>query len=193
MESAAANPGLKKGLLVVAIIAVIAAVFAIMSRNKAGQENSTESTATMSSATQQGSTTMGTTGTGASQASSQQGESKTGPFPFQPVTELKMEDIKVGSGDEASSGKLVSVHYTGWLADGRKFDSSVDRGQPFKFVLGSGQVIRGWDQGVQGMKVGGKRRLTIPPQLAYGERGAGGVIPMNASLMFDVELLSVGN
>jgi FKBP-type peptidyl-prolyl cis-trans isomerase len=107
------------------------------------------------------------------------------------VTELKMEDSKVGTGAEAVVGKTVSVHYTGYLTDGKKFDSSVDRGQPFKFQLGAGQVIKGWDQGVAGMKVGGKRKLTIPPTLGYGERGAGGVIPPNATLIFDVELLNV--
>jgi FKBP-type peptidyl-prolyl cis-trans isomerase FkpA len=107
------------------------------------------------------------------------------------VTELKIEDTKVGTGTTAEAGKTVSVHYTGYLTDGKKFESSVDRGQPFKFSLGAGQVIKGWDQGVAGMKVGGKRKLTIPPSLGYGERGAGGVIPPNATLIFDVELLNV--
>jgi len=105
--------------------------------------------------------------------------------------DLKIENIKEGTGAEAVNGKQVSVHYTGTLTDGKKFDSSVDRGQPFKFVLGAGQVIRGWDLGVAGMKVGGKRKLTIPPELGYGERGAGGVIPPNATLLFEVELLEV--
>jgi peptidylprolyl isomerase/FKBP-type peptidyl-prolyl cis-trans isomerase FkpA len=108
-----------------------------------------------------------------------------------PVTELKMEDTKVGTGDAAAAGKSVTVHYTGWLTDGTKFDSSKDRGQPFTFQLGAGQVIKGWDQGVVGMKVGGVRKLTIPSSLAYGERGAGGVIPPNATLVFEVELLGV--
>lgn len=107
------------------------------------------------------------------------------------VTELKVEDQTVGSGAEAVEGKEVTVHYTGTLTNGTKFDSSVDRQQPFVFRLGSGMVIPGWDQGIKGMKVGGKRRLVIPPQLAYGERGAGGVIPPNATLVFEVELLDV--
>ena len=104
---------------------------------------------------------------------------------------LQIEDQVQGTGAEAKSGQRVSVHYTGWLTDGKKFDSSVDRGKPFSFQLGAGQVIKGWDQGVAGMKVGGKRKLTIPPDLGYGARGAGGVIPPNATLVFEVELLGV--
>ncbi|HEX5647365.1 MAG TPA: FKBP-type peptidyl-prolyl cis-trans isomerase [Nitrospira sp.] len=104
---------------------------------------------------------------------------------------LKYLDQVVGTGDTAVAGKTVSVHYTGWLENGKKFDSSVDRGQPFSFPLGAGRVIKGWDEGVQGMKVGGKRKLTIPSELGYGSRGAGGVIPPNATLIFDVELLGV--
>lgn len=104
---------------------------------------------------------------------------------------LKYVDQTVGTGDVAVVGKNVSVHYTGWLENGKKFDSSVDRGQPFSFPLGAGRVIKGWDEGVQGMKVGGKRKLTIPSELGYGSRGAGGVIPPNATLVFDVELLGV--
>ena len=107
------------------------------------------------------------------------------------VTELKIEDITVGTGAEAVAGKKAIVHYTGYLTNGTVFDSSVNRGQPFGFNLGSGEVIKGWDEGVAGMKVGGKRKLTIPPNLAYGEAGAGGVIPPNATLIFDVELVDV--
>ena len=104
---------------------------------------------------------------------------------------LKYTDDQVGTGAEAATGKTVSVHYTGWLLDGTKFDSSRDRNQPFSFPLGRGQVIKGWDEGVAGMKVGGKRTLVIPPDLGYGARGAGGVIPPNATLKFEVELLDV--
>ena len=114
------------------------------------------------------------------------------------VNELQKIDSVVGTGAEATPGHNVSVHYTGWLFDegaadhkGKKFDSSVDRGQPFGFPLGGGRVIRGWDEGVAGMKVGGKRTLIIPAALGYGARGAGGVIPPNATLVFDVELLGV--
>lgn len=106
-------------------------------------------------------------------------------------TELKSEDIVVGTGVEAISQKQVTVHYTGTLTDGTKFDSSLDRGDPFEFTLGAGEVIQGWDMGVVGMKVGGKRKLTIPPALGYGERGAGSVIPPNSTLIFDIELLKV--
>ena len=104
---------------------------------------------------------------------------------------LQYQDLTVGGGATAQAGDSVSVHHTGWLKDGTKFDSSVDRGEPFKFQLGAGQVIPGWDEGVVGMRVGGKRKLVIPPELGYGERGAGGVIPGGATLIFDVELLEV--
>lgn len=106
-------------------------------------------------------------------------------------TGLKIDDIQVGTGKEAQSGQTVTVHYTGRFLDGKTFDSSVDRKQPFSFTLGMGQVIKGWDMGVLGMKEGGKRQLTIPPELAYGKRGAGSVIPPNSTLKFDVELISV--
>ncbi len=120
------------------------------------------------------------------------------PMPSSSVTTLIKTDIKVGEGAQAMAGQSVSVHYTGWLYDeaakdhhGAKFDSSRDRGTPFDFPLGGGRVIRGWDEGVAGMKVGGQRTLVIPPEMGYGAQGAGGVIPPNATLVFDVELLSI--
>ncbi|PIP57549.1 peptidylprolyl isomerase [Candidatus Woesebacteria bacterium CG22_combo_CG10-13_8_21_14_all_39_10] len=107
------------------------------------------------------------------------------------MEELKIEEMVVGTGDEAVNGKKVTVNYSGTLINGTKFDSSYDRGVPFSFNLGAGEVIKGWDQGVTGMKVGGKRKLTIPSSLGYGVTGAGGVIPPNATLIFEVELLKV--
>jgi FKBP-type peptidyl-prolyl cis-trans isomerase FkpA len=104
---------------------------------------------------------------------------------------LKYEDLSEGAGPAAESGDTVEVHYTGWLTDGTKFDSSHDRKQPFAFELGAGRVIKGWDEGVAGMKVGGKRKLTIPPALGYGSRGAGNVIPGNSELIFEVDLLKI--
>ncbi|MDP3092856.1 MAG: FKBP-type peptidyl-prolyl cis-trans isomerase [Nitrospira sp.] len=120
-----------------------------------------------------------------SESSASEGKEITTPSGLQYIDQV------VGTGDTAKAGQTVSVHYTGWLTNGKKFDSSVDRGQPFSFRLGVGQVIKGWDEGVQGMKIGGKRKLTIPSNLGYGARGAGGLIPPHATLVFDVELLGV--
>jgi FKBP-type peptidyl-prolyl cis-trans isomerase FkpA len=129
-------------------------------------------------------------------ASKHSGTNSLNPFKAKfTMSNLIIEDVSVGSGAQAKAGDHVSVHYTGWLFNdgklGSKFDSSKDRGDPFSFPLGAGHVISGWDQGVQGMKVGGVRKLTIPPEMGYGARGAGGVIPPNATLLFEVELLGV--
>jgi FKBP-type peptidyl-prolyl cis-trans isomerase len=107
------------------------------------------------------------------------------------ITELEIEDTKIGEGKEAASGKTIAVHYRGTFVDGKEFDSSYNREEPFVFQLGAGQVIKGWDQGIDGMKVGGVRKLKIPAELAYGDRGAGQVIPPNTPLLFEVELLEV--
>jgi FKBP-type peptidyl-prolyl cis-trans isomerase FkpA len=111
--------------------------------------------------------------------------------PVETASGLRYFVLKEGAGDPARPGQVVSVHYTGWLADGTKFDSSRDRGMPIEFALGTGHVIRGWDEGVAGMKVGEQRQLHVPPELGYGAAGAGGVIPPNARLVFEVELVSV--
>jgi FKBP-type peptidyl-prolyl cis-trans isomerase len=131
----------------------------------------------------------GSTGSSGSSGESAPAVDMSGPK-TEPVTELKIDDVQKGSGKVAAPGQTVTVHYTGWLTNGTKFDSSLDRKQPFKFKLGAGQVIPGWDQGVAGMSVGGKRRLTIPPSLGYGARGVG-PIPPNSTLVFDVELLGI--
>ena len=108
------------------------------------------------------------------------------------MANLQIDELAAGAGAQAASGQTVHVHYTGWLTDGKKFDSSHDRGRPFQFTLGQGQVIKGWDQGVLGMRPGGKRKLTIPPELGYGARGFPGAIPPNATLVFEVELVKIG-
>ena len=133
-----------------------------------------------------------TTGTAATSAPSSSAPATSGATEGQERTlagGLKVTDIKVGSGPMAESGSTVAVHYTGWLTDGTKFDSSLDRGQPISFAIGSGQVIRGWDEGLKGMRVGGKRKLTIPSALAYGAEGRPPVIPPDATLVFEVELM----
>ena len=127
------------------------------------------------------------TPTGQSPSTTQETEGTT----VKTASGLQYQELKAGDGPAAKAGDIVSVHYTGKLTDGKKFDSSLDRGEPFGFAIGAGQVIRGWDEGVMSMKVGGKRQLVIPAELGYGARGAGGVIPANATLIFEVELLGV--
>ena len=140
-------------------------------------------------------TEVGATSTGAAPSAATPAPEAAGGKVHKLASGLQYEDMVVGSGKMAEPGMNVSVHYTGWLNDEAKtkFDSSLDRGQPFTFQLGGGQVIPGWDQGVAGMKVGGRRQLTIPPDLGYGARGAGGVIPPNATLTFEIELIAIGN
>jgi len=136
--------------------------------------------------------TSATTGTASTSAPSASAPATSGATEGQERTlagGLKVTDIKVGSGPMAESGSQVAVHYTGWLTDGTKFDSSLDRGQPISFAIGSGQVIRGWDEGLKGMRVGGKRKLTIPSSMAYGAEGRPPVIPPDATLVFEVELM----
>ena len=149
-----------------------------------------EATQNSSSASQTG---VGATVTGDAPAAATPAPEAAGGKVHKLASGLQYEDVVVGSGKMAEPGMNVSVHYTGWLTDEAKtkFDSSVDRGQPFQFQLGAGQVIQGWDEGVKGMRIGGKRKLTIPPDLGYGSRGASGVIPPNATLLFDVELIDV--
>lgn len=166
------------GLTIIALIALV------------GCSGESEDTTTQDTGTESSGQPQDTTPSEEPPATSETSPS-TAPEGMADVTELKVEDTLVGTGAEATAGKTVTVHYTGWLVDGTKFDSSLDAGQPYQFVLGQGMVIQGWDQGVQGMKVGGKRRLTIPSAMGYGEQGAGGVIPPNATLVFDVELLDV--
>ncbi len=175
----------------------LAALVAVVGCQESKPADSTPASATRSgtaSGTTASTTTTTSTTTAIESGMSAKAQTEVPPAASQEVTMpsgLKYQDVVVGTGAEATAGRTVSVHYTGWLTNGTKFDSSVDRGQPFQFSLGAGQVIRGWDEGVAGMKVGGKRKLTIPPDLGYGARGAGGLIPPDATLVFDVELLGV--
>src|SRR5262245_15754601 len=170
----------------------LAAVLLVLGCNESekGTVGTSGGTSSTTSSSGTSGTTSATTGTGMSATATTTPPGASGEVTM--PNGLKYQDLVAGTGAEAVAGKEVTVHYTGWLANGTKFDSSVDRSQPFTFTLGAREVISGWDQGVAGMKVGGKRKLTIPPDLGYGAAGTpGGPIPPNATLVFDVELLDV--
>lgn len=164
------------------VLAILVVVVGGLVRVKSNNQSDTTSN--------QVAATLGTADIPTPTTSDKMEDAMTNSQTVEPV-DLIIEDLIEGEGTEVVEGSTVNVHYTGTLTDGKKFDSSLDRGQTFEFIVGEGQVIEGWDQGLLGMKVGGKRKLTIPPALAYGERGAGGVIPPNATLVFEIELVSV--
>ena len=168
-----------KNLIVLTLVTGLALSFSACTKNSDSESSSTGSAATNTAQT-----------SNMTAASNMQGNKMSAAPTAQSTDTLKIEDVKVGTGAEATAGKTVTVNYTGWLTNGTKFDSSLDRNQPFKFHLGGGQVIQGWDQGVVGMKIGGKRKLTIPASLGYGARGVG-PIPPNSTLVFEVDLLGV--
>jgi FKBP-type peptidyl-prolyl cis-trans isomerase FkpA len=167
-----------------AVVPALLAALLVAGCNEASQMSEGSSSSSSSASSTTPSTTTSAAPSGAEAAGGKVHKLASG---------LQYEDLTVGSGKMAEPGMNVSVHYTGWLNDEArtKFDSSHDRSQPFQFQLGAGQVIKGWDEGVKGMRIGGKRKLTIPPDLGYGARGASGIIPPNATLLFDVELLDV--
>jgi FKBP-type peptidyl-prolyl cis-trans isomerase len=175
-----------------ALVFALAAGVLAMSACSGSSQNPSESTVSSAAQDASQSAESSSAAATATAAATSTGSASTAPTkPAPGATKLQIKDIKVGKGAVAKAGDTVTVDYTGWLMDGTKFDSSVDRHQPFQFVLGNGDVIAGWDQGVAGMKVGGTRQLIIPPSLGYGAEGASGVIPANATLKFEVKLLAV--